>query len=159
MTANMTRTVTRTMTRMPLGITLGMRRAACCFALCVSCVSVTSCDPSPACDPGQYANTGGCFPIKPADAGAHDAGGDGGGSGDDAGSVSTCPADYTGFGKSCSANSDCPCQAPTCATAPLNYCSKLECQNDPKACPSGWTCTDISAFSTDPKATHICFKM
>lgn len=129
-------------------------------------LATTSCDPNPACDPGQHQDTGACYPNTPTGGGNGDGGSNdaAAGDGEDSGKggSSACvpgPGHYQGFGTACTADTDCSCYAPTCATAPLNYCSHLECQSDTSLCPPGWSCTDISAFSSDPKATHICVKM
>lgn len=120
------------------------------------------CAPDPACDPGQREELGSCLPVaKPAkDAGAS---GDDAGSGKpDAGPADDCKpraGHYEGFGKACTTDADCTsCLAPLCATSPINMCSRVQCKGDPEACPPGWTCTDISAFSGDPAVTHICLK-
>jgi hypothetical protein len=141
-------------------------------------LALGGCDPSPACDEGYRAELGSCIPLSK-DAGVKDAGRgakDAGraardASDDDAGSVAAgpvaapdagCasgPGHYEGFGDMCMHNSDCSsCAAPTCAGV-LNMCSRINCQTSADACPPGWQCTDISAFSSDPSVTHICFKM
>jgi hypothetical protein len=118
-----------------------------------------ACDPGPACDPGQYEDTGSCFPLAATSDGG--AGDDDAGAAADSGSGCTPdPGNYDGFGDACSSDTQCSCSAPTCALAPGPlYCTRLECQDDPLACPSGWGCTDISAASGDPAVTHICLKM
>ena len=133
-------------------------------------LALASCDPSPACDEGQRAEIGSCIPL-PKDAGAQHVGAkDAGRPSDDAGDAGSVaaldagcppgPEHYAGFGDPCTDNSDCSgCAAPTCATSPLNMCSRLGCQTDPEACPPDWQCTDISTFSGNPSVTHICLKM
>ena len=118
---------------------------------------LTGCEPG--CDPGQRYELGSCFPeATKMDAGMDD---DQDGGADDAAASSDCkPGSYEGFGDPCHSDSDCRhCGAPTCATDPINMCSRIECQNDPEACPSDWRCVDISQFSSDPNVTHICLKM
>jgi hypothetical protein len=129
-------------------------------------LAVASCDPSPACDPGQRAEIGGCFPIA-SDGSVEDAGTGSfapDASDEDAGALAldaSCtpgPGNYDGFGDSCMDDGDCSsCIAPTC-TGSLGMCSRLDCQTDDEACPPGWQCTDISAFSGDPNVTHICLE-
>ena len=132
-------------------------------------LALASCRPEPACDPGQRYELGSCLPgpVETKDAGERDAamGGDGGES-RDASTVDASldcepgPGNYEGFGVACQRDSDCPsCVAPTCATAPINQCSRIQCQDDPNACPPDWACTDISAFSMAPGVTHICLKL
>lgn len=141
--------------------------------LIVPVLWLVSCTLDPKCDPGQRYELGSCLPDskskpnKPKDAGSEpvdDA--DGGGDAPDAAtsdSGANCkpgPGNYEGFGRSCRSDADCTsCVAPTCATAPINQCSRVQCKGDPTACPPGWTCTDISAFSMNPDVTHICLKM
>ena len=107
-------------------------------------------------------------PTAPKDAGERDSGGDGEDGGETQTDASTedaavnCksgPGNYEGFGTICRNDGDCTsCFAPTCATAPINLCSRVQCQNDPETCPPGWACTDITAFSMNPDVTHICLK-
>jgi hypothetical protein len=129
--------------------------------------ALAGCDPSPACDEGQRAEIGSCIPLAK-DARVEDVGGkDAGRTSHDAAAVaaldagcSSGPGRYEGFGDPCTKDSDCSgCAAPTCASSPLNMCSRLDCQTDAEACPPDWQCTDISAFSGDPSITHICLKM
>jgi len=130
--------------------------------LVCSVLSVLGCDPSPACDPGQRAELGSCFAIakdagsKPAPMPEDDAGGKPAQPKD----CTPHPGNYVGFGDPCTGPADCHgCVAPNCATAPINMCTRTECQNDPQACPPGWKCIDVSAFSGTPDTTHVCLKM
>lgn len=118
---------------------------ACALWLC-------ACQPDTLCDPGQRPMHGGCYDLpKP----AADSGADTGPAGD----AGTCSGDpYEGFKAKCESNAECGCHAPACATAPLGYCTRLNC--DPKApedCPPGWTCLMIPPGSSpDPSITHLC---
>lgn len=122
---------------------------------------LAGCAPDPACDPGQRYELGSCLVVAaPRDAGGSDDDGSAGTT--DAGNEACRPGpgNYDGFGDSCSTDGDCrSCVAPTCATAPINRCSRVNCENDPQACPPGWSCTDISVFSTTPGVTHICLML
>ncbi len=47
------------------------------------------------------------------------------------------------FGDTCETNADCGGDSPICATAPLFYCSQIDCaegEANDGACPAGWTC-------------------
>ena len=121
-----------------------------------------SCQPSTLCDPGQHAIAGGCYPDeKKRDSGGDDepdASADASADAEvaDAGG---CPGDpYEGFKKSCTSSGDCGCHAPDCATAPLGYCTRLNCDpDDERDCPPGWTCLMIPpGASPDPSITHLC---
>jgi hypothetical protein len=110
---------------------------------------------------------GGCYPNpKPEkDSGEpveEDAGPDAAvDAGEDAGKPNECAGDpYEGFGNKCKAPSECTCHAPDCAMAPLEYCTKLNCDTKDKAsCPSGWTCLMIPAgASPDPSIKSLCLK-
>lgn len=136
-----------------------------CIPFVAVWLALASCDPSPACDPGQRAELGSCFPLV-TDGSVEDTGSGSFApdSDEDAGSLmldASCtpgPGHYDGFGDSCTDDSDCSsCIAPTCAGS-LGMCSRLNCQTDDETCPDGWQCTDISAFSSDPTVTHICLK-
>jgi hypothetical protein len=150
-----------------------------CIAWVAVALALSSCDPDPACDEGQRADLGSCLPLSK-DSGLKDAGrsADGGrpsdagrssvGTSDEDASISLAPdsgctprpGHYDGFGDSCTTDADChSCIAPTCASSPLNMCSRINCQTNTAACPPGWQCADISAFSSDPTVTHICLKM
>ncbi|HKU41234.1 MAG TPA: hypothetical protein VJR89_23890 [Polyangiales bacterium] len=134
-----------------------------CFALLL-----WSCQPSVRCDPGQVEMGGGCYPKPPkngdkdTDAGeAMDAGGPDADGGDAGKGVDECAGDpYDGFGEKCTASSQCSCHAPDCATAPLGYCTLLNCDvNDSTVCPKGWTCLMIPAgASPDPSLKSLCLK-
>jgi hypothetical protein len=122
------------------------------------CLALGACQPGTLCDPGQHAVRGGCYPdsVPAADSGKPGA--------DDAGddlvdAANSCSGDrYQGFKTSCTQSSECGCHAPACATAPLNYCTKLNCDpGDPSDCPPGWTCLMIPpGASPDPSVTHLC---
>jgi hypothetical protein len=129
------------------------QRAWLAFALCMF-----GCQPSTLCDPGQHAINGGCYPDQPkgdASAAPPDAADD-----RDTGEPSgSCVGDrYDGFKDSCSSASDCGCHAPDCATAPLGYCTKFNCDpSDATTCPPDWTCLMIPpGASPDPTLTHLC---
>lgn len=118
------------------------------------------CQPSTLCDPGQHVMLGGCYPDAPPVTDAGDVT-DRDASGSDSGETAdSCPGSdaYEGFQRSCSSSEDCGCHAPDCATAPLGYCTKLNC--DPSSstdCPPGWTCLTIPpGASPDPEITHLC---
>jgi len=118
-----------------------------------SALWLCACQPDPLCDPGQFALRAGCYDLPAADSGA-DA------KAPDDSDAGACSGDrYEGFKVSCQSSDDCGCHAPACATAPLNYCTKLNC--DPSSaddCPPGWTCLMIPlGTSPDPSVTHICF--
>lgn len=125
---------------------------------------LASCSLDPVCDPGQRYELGSCLPQAPPprDAGDEQDAGAATDATDATVASEDCqpgPGNYEGFGVSCESDVDCSsCVAPTCATAPINMCSRVQCQDDPNLCPPGWTCTDISAFSQDPAVTHICLK-
>jgi hypothetical protein len=125
-------------------------------SIILTVVWLTTCLPDDRCDPGQRHELGSCLPKPQPDAGGpqeEDAG--------EADAATACaPGSYEGFGVSCESDADCTgCAAPTCATAPINLCSRIQCQDDPKLCPPDWSCTDISAFSGNPNVTHICLKL
>ena len=111
-----------------------------------------SCQPKTLCDEGQRAMHGGCYNLpKP----APDSGADAALSGD----AGACEGDrYEGFKAKCESAGDCGCHAPDCATSPLGYCTRFNCDpKSPEDCPSGWTCLMIPPGSSpDPKLTHLC---
>ncbi len=62
-----------------------------------------------------------------------------------------------GFGSKCKVTSECPCGLDYCNTfANMNECTRTGCKDDPKRCPTGWTCFDPSAF--DKTLPSICIK-
>lgn len=131
-----------------------------------SALYLATCTPDTRCDPGQRYELGSCFPelTGARDAGeVQDADTDASSDAASADAATDCkpgPGNYEGFGDACKTDRDCTsCVAPTCATAPINQCSHVQCQDDPSICPPGWNCTDIRAFSTNPNATHICLKL
>jgi hypothetical protein len=69
-----------------------------------------------------------------------------------------CSADA--FGAACTTDADCACAAAGyCALMPgqaEGYCTATGCIEDPAVCPSGWSCFDLSAFSSTLPA--ICMK-
>ena len=91
-------------------------------------------------------------PAPAADAGSPSDQGD---QGDQGGA---CGADA--FGTACTSDADCSCEAAGyCALMPgqtSGYCTATGCTDDPSVCPSGWSCFDLSAFSSDLPA--ICMK-
>jgi hypothetical protein len=126
-------------------------------ALLGLCLCLCACQPSTLCDPGQRAMGGGCYPVsKPAADSGEPKEGD---AGNDAAAPSCAGDPYDGFKDSCTKNGDCGCHAPVCATAPLNYCTQVNCDpSDSSACPPGWTCLMIPpGASPDPNIMRICF--
>ncbi len=80
-------------------------------------------------------------PVKEQDASAAEPTGDAG----------ACSLPNEGFGNACKVDADCPCGANYCALMPgqtSGYCTKTGCKQDPSVCPSGWSCFDLSAFSS-----------
>jgi hypothetical protein len=119
-----------------------------------------SCQPSTLCDPGQHAIAGGCYPDEQKrDAGRNEDPADGSVDAEVA-DASGCsgPDPYEGFKKSCTSKGDCGCHAPDCATSPLGYCTKINCDPDDESeCPPNWTCLMIPpGASPDPTITHLC---
>ncbi|HEX2675027.1 MAG TPA: hypothetical protein VHM19_00270 [Polyangiales bacterium] len=127
-------------------------------------LALSACDPSTKCDPGWHAMKGGCYKNtrggSSKDAGNDDDAGaaNGGKAGASGGSCSG--AAYDGFGTTCTMDAECGCHAAKCATAPLNYCTKINCDaKDSAACPPKWTCIMIPAgASPDPSIKTICLK-
>lgn len=65
--------------------------------------------------------------------------------------------DARGYGAPCKAQMDCSCEANYCALMPgqsEGYCTTTECTMASKACPSGWSCFDLSRFA--PGQPAIC---
>lgn len=130
-------------------------------------------DTSP-CDPGQKVTGIGCFPEtggtggKPSSVAGSDAGGapissDGGAGEALAGADSGAGIEPWGnpdatWGSYCEANKDCGPDAPICATAPLFYCTQIDCQEGEAnfgVCPDGWDCfkyEDNPAICFNPNA-------
>jgi hypothetical protein len=129
-------------------------------ALLGLCLCLSACQPGTLCDPGQHAMTGGCYPdpMPAADSGEANED-DAGDTGDKSDAAPSCGGEpYQGFKASCSQSSECGCHAPDCATAPLNYCTKVNCDpGQPSECPPGWTCLMIPpGASPDPKLKTLC---
>jgi hypothetical protein len=117
----------------------------------VLALAAISCDPDQACDPGFYADHGGCYPLDaaaPSD--DDDAGGGNGGGGNP----------NAKFGTPCSVQSDCGGVAPTCGAPQFPVCTAINCQAQPvNPCPATWTCLDVTAYTTDPSVTSVCVQL
>jgi hypothetical protein len=115
-----------------------------------------SCQPSVLCDPGQYEMGGGCYPEPPKDSGTQSDDDAGAGEADGGDGCGSDPSE--GFGVACSSSSQCGCGAAHCATDPLGYCTKINCDpTEAEACPPDWTCLTIPAgASPDPNITSLC---
>jgi hypothetical protein len=134
------------------------------LVICLSFL-VAGCQPTELCDPGQVHKGGGCYPKPKKDSGPaddeQDASLDADASAADGGGGDECPGEpYGGFGEKCTASSECSCHAPDCATAPLGYCTKINCDvSDSASCPPGWTCLMIpEGAAPDPSLKTLCLK-
>lgn len=138
--------------------------AACALiALCAACELDNPCDPGHrlehgACYPPKRATPGGAKPdagAASADAGAVD--GDGG---DEPRADASAPAGdpYEGFGEACAMTADCA-KGLICGAPMLALCTRTNCIDDPDACPSDWTCLDVTGLSPDPSVTSICLML
>ena len=111
------------------------------------------------CDPGYQVRDGSCVALSVPPPPSGD-GGAGGASGED---PSACeagePATGT-FGRACqdgASHTDCACPAPICAIQPgqaTGFCTQIHCDENPDACPAGWSCFDLSAI--DPSYPSTC---
>jgi hypothetical protein len=89
-----------------------------------------------------------------------DGDGDGTGNGDGGGDTPTdagptsCAlpgGDAEGFGANCTKHEDCTCAADYCSLMPgstQGYCTVTGCKQDASLCPGGWSCLDLSIFSS-----------
>ena len=149
------------------------------LALLIGLLPLACKDTSP-CDAGEKATGIGCFPEdKGGSAGksSSTAGSDSGGApatsdgGAPPASGAGVPDTGTGgsgvepwgnpdatWGSHCEANKDCGPDAPICATAPLFYCTQVDCQEGEAnfgVCPTGWDCfkyLDNPAICFNPDA-------
>jgi hypothetical protein len=113
------------------------------------CLAAVGCDLDHPCDPGYYEDHGGCY-LR--DAGAYDA--DAAVSGEDA-EVGERPD--VGFGTPCSSSRDCGGRAPVCGGMMFPECTAVNCSSAvTDICPDGWTCLDVTKYSTDPAVTSAC---
>jgi hypothetical protein len=111
-------------------------------ALGVGCL--TGCWDSDPCDPDQVFRAGNCYLVA-ATAGA--AGSTSVGAAGAAGEVEPAVTEST-WRRACTTNDDCAGNSPICATAPLNYCTNINCSEgeaNAAICPQGWTCFPASA--------------
>ncbi|MEY4578757.1 MAG: hypothetical protein RL701_3460 [Pseudomonadota bacterium] len=116
-----------------------------CRVLMWCCLSIASaCDPNDPCDPGHYADHGACYPQRAAPDASEES---------DAGSATPS---YAGFGKTCSSAADCTPEAPSCGAPTSPVCTAVNCMDKTGLCPPGWTCFDITSFTTDPTVTSAC---
>jgi hypothetical protein len=120
------------------------------LALC----SLVGCWDSDPCDPGQVFRGGSCFPDTAGSSGSGGsaAGGEAGATADATAGTSAVGTEST-WRKACTTNDDCGGDSPICATAPLNYCTNINCsagEANAGICPMGWTC--FPASSGNPSA-------
>lgn len=127
------------------------------FALSSALAAWQGCANDATCDPGFEVIDGSCVASAPPPPPPN---GEGGAGGDD---PSVCdetrPATGT-FGATCTDgvnHTDCACPAPICAVQPgmtSGFCTQIHCDANPSACPSGWSCFDLSAI--DPSYPSTC---
>jgi hypothetical protein len=112
---------------------------------------LAGCTENDPCDDNEILVDGWCNPA-PADAAADAAAVNPGGS--DAGESEGGGA-ATAFGQTCMKDAECPAPTNYCAVVPgtpTGNCTASGCNLDASICPSGWTCTDLTAFI----GQHIC---
>lgn len=117
------------------------------------------------CGEGESYCGGFCLPLPSCPQPSEGAGGGSSSAGAGNGSDSCAGGGETGveFGDTCTdgdTHSDCGCPAPICAVQPgqdEGFCTQIDCDlGDPSgSCPSGYVCTDFSAFQ--PDAPPICW--
>jgi hypothetical protein len=110
------------------------------------------------CDPGYEVRDGSCVALL-APPPPNGEGGAGGVGEDPSACDASMPSTGT-FGATCRdgvGHTDCGCPAPICAIQPgqeTGFCTQIHCDANPAACPSGWSCFDLSAI--DPSYPSTC---
>jgi hypothetical protein len=129
------------------------------FALSSALAVWQGCANDATCDPGFEVQNGSCVAIPPPPPPPSGEGGAGGVLDDPSVCDETRPATGT-FGATCTDgvnHTDCACPAPICAVQPgmtSGFCTQIHCDANPSACPSGWSCFDLSAI--DPSYPSTC---
>lgn len=119
------------------------------LASVLSCLAITACDPSDACDRGYFADHGYCY-LSDAGFDWRDASEE-----DDAGALDNNPSAM--FGTACVKQSDCGGVAPVCGGPMLPLCTQIQCIGT-SLCPTGWQCFDVTKYMQDvaPGVTSVC---
>jgi hypothetical protein len=112
------------------------------------------------CDPGFELEGSRCAKVAALPPDEPEGGAGAGGAPADVAACDPSASPVVEFGAPCHdgvTHSDCGCPAPVCAIQPgaaEGFCTQVDCVRSPEACPSGWSCFDLSAI--DPSYPPVC---